>query len=409
MALHILKEAVFLRELAKRYRRVATVTSVRNRGLKKLFGPKAGTVKILLPEGPDYPVFQVVPPAWKGGQGGAWEILQQCYQNVLQMAADRHCEAVAVPLLAAGDPDFPANIDYKIAVDTIRAFLKDQPLDVHLLVFRQNAVPAPKLRRDVEQFLSRNYREWELPWSPSSFADQESRFDTIVPPFPCRSEVREEPDDSLDQAIRDWAAAQDSISVESCGQAPAPQESYWDEPPQKAKKEKADIRTEDSYADFSRKVRPAAPKKAIYPKASAGMSFPQKAKRVDRSTGSLPDLDQYLRDLDAGFSETLLKLIDRSGKKDSEIYNRANVSRQHFSKIRNNPDYKPTKATAIAFAIALELDMDETNDLIGRAGYTLTRSSKFDVIIMYFIQNRNYNMFDINETLYEFDQSLLGA
>jgi len=113
--------------------------------------------------------------------------------------------------------------------------------------------------------------------------------------------------------------------------------------------------------------------------------------------------------VDAGFSETLLKLIDKSGKKDSEIYNKANVSRQHFSKIRNNPDYKPTKATAIAFAIALELNMEQTQDLIGRAGYALTSSSKFDMIIMYFIQNRNYNMFDINEMLYAFDQSLLGC
>ena len=358
MALHILRDAVFARELVKRYRRYATATSVRNTGLKQLFGPKAGTVKILLPDGPSYPVFQVAAPAWKGGQDDAWETLQQCYQNVLQLAADRHCEAIVVPLLAAGDPDFPANIDYKIAVDTIRAFLKSHSLEVHLLVLRQNAVPAPKLHRAVENFLSRNYMEWELPWSPRPFADQESRFDTAVPSSQCCCEALEEPDDSLDQAIRDWAAA---------------------------------------------------PKKAVCPKASAGMSFPQRVKRAAQSTGSLPNLDQYLRDLDAGFSETLLKLIDRSGKKDSEIYNKANVSRQHFSKIRNNPDYKPTKATAIAFAIALELDMAETNDLIGRAGYALTRSSKFDVIIMYFIQNRNYNMFDINETLYEFDQSLLGA
>ena len=113
--------------------------------------------------------------------------------------------------------------------------------------------------------------------------------------------------------------------------------------------------------------------------------------------------------LDAGFSETLLTIIDRTGKKDSEIYNKANVSRQHFSKIRNNPEYKPTKPTAIALAIALELDMDETLDLIGRAGYTLTRSRKFDVIIMHFIQKRNYNLFEINEMLYEYDQSLLGT
>ena len=95
--------------------------------------------------------------------------------------------------------------------------------------------------------------------------------------------------------------------------------------------------------------------------------------------------------------------------KDSEIYNRANISRQQFSKIRNNPAYKPSKATAVAFAIALELDLEQTRDLIGRAGYALTNSSKFDVIIMYFIRERNYNMFDINAALFEFDQSLLGA
>ena len=120
-----------------------------------------------------------------------------------------------------------------------------------------------------------------------------------------------------------------------------------------------------------------------------------------------PDWDELLADIDAGFSETLLTLIDRTGKKDSEIYRKANVDRKLFSKIRNNPDYKPSKATALSFAIALELDLDETQDFIARAGYTLTHSSKFDVIVEYFIIHENYNIHELNAVLFEHDQPLL--
>lgn len=121
------------------------------------------------------------------------------------------------------------------------------------------------------------------------------------------------------------------------------------------------------------------------------------------------DWDELLDETDAGFSETLLKLIDKTGKKDSDIYKKANVDRKLFSKIRNNPAYKPSKITAVAFALALELNLEETQNFIGRAGYTLSHSSKFDIIIEYFIINKNYNVFEIDAVLFRYDQPLIGA
>ena len=121
------------------------------------------------------------------------------------------------------------------------------------------------------------------------------------------------------------------------------------------------------------------------------------------------DLDEFIKEKDAGFTETLLSLIKKSGMKNSAVYKKANISKQHFSKLINDPDAKPSKPTAIALALALELDLDGTKDLIGRAGYALTNSSTFDLIIRYFIEHKQFNVIEINIALYEFDQSLLGA
>lgn len=118
-------------------------------------------------------------------------------------------------------------------------------------------------------------------------------------------------------------------------------------------------------------------------------------------------LGKLIRHLDESFQETLLRLIDERGMKDSVCYKRAGVDRKLFSKIRSNPDYRPSKPTAIAFAIALELTLEETADLLRKAGYALSHSAKFDVIVEYFIVNGRYDLRALNEALYEFDQPLI--
>ena len=298
-------------------------------------------------------VIHAVGPVWQGGGQNEEKLLRSCYEKSLKLAKRHGCESVAFPMISAGNHGFPKDKALQIAMDAISAFLMKQEMQVYLVVFSRDAFGlSEKLFHKVSSFIDENY--------------------------------------VLEQNLKQYGVA-DKCTVRGVQQAMVLQEQM------RRRKEAVEMMP----VEESRMMAPSqapAPRPTVK-KPAAGFSL-RKTK---------PSLAQLLAETDAGFSETLLALIDRTGKKDSEIYTRANVSRQHFSKIRKNPGYKPTKATAIAFAIALELDLTQTQDLIGRAGYALTNSSKFDVIIMYFIQNRNYNMFDINETLYEFDQSLLGT
>jgi hypothetical protein len=299
-------------------------------------------------------VIHTVGPVWRGGQYGEESSLRRCYRASLELAAQYGCKSVAFPLISTGTYGFPKDRALRVAIDAISGFLLEREMQVYLVVFHREAFRlSEQLFADVASYIDEHYVDEKR---------REEYGDELL-----NRRLRERRRNAVLQAEQDFCGRAEmlpSMPVDACVSMEALLEKE-----QKPKK------------------------KTLF----------AAAKSKARS------LDELLRETDAGFSETLLKLIEASGQKPSEVYNRANVTKQHYSKIVNNPDYQPKKTTAVAFALALKLDLEQTQDLIGRAGYALSNSSKFDVIIKYFIEHRNYDLFEVNATLFDFDQPTLGV
>lgn len=255
-------------------------------------------------------VIHAVGPRWQDGKHGEEEKLASCYRVSLELAREHGCETVAFPLISSGIYGYPKDQAFKVAVDTIRAFLTENDMTVYLVILDRRAYQiGGKLFADIAAYIEDNYEEAH---------------------FVSRSMLMKQPETLP-----------------------------WEE----------------------------APEKATYAKT----------------------LDDALSRIDESFSEMLLRKIDENGMTDAQCYKKANIDRRLFSKIRSDRQYKPSKTTAIAFAVALELSIDEAREMLMKAGFALSRSNKFDIIIEYFIAHGNYDVFEINEALFAFGQNLLGS
>lgn len=295
-------------------------------------------------------VIHAVGPVWQDGHHNEQQLLVSAYRRSLELAAEHRCESVAFPLISSGIYGYPKDQALDVAVATIRDFLLEQgeeELEVYLVVFdRQSFRLSRNLSEKVESFIDQHYVDQHLDSKRSRRRLSEAEF------------WRNEP-----AAIAPVPMAEESAALSS--------------QPEK----------EDRFESLLQIFKPREPDKA--------------ATEVD--------FDRYIRRrLEETFSEKLLRLIDERGRTDVQVYRRANIDRKHFSKIRSNPAYQPKKQTVLAFAVALELDLEETRDLLRSAGYALSHSSKFDLIVECFIRNRNYDTFQLNEVLFAYDQPLLG-
>ena len=260
-------------------------------------------------------IIHAVGPIYKDGNSNEETYLKSAYENSLKLAKDYNLKSIAFPLISAGIYGYPKEEALNIAISTIKEFLKDNEMDIYLVVFDRKVVQlSEELYENIKHYIDCFYEDEN--YAPRNIND---------------------------------------LEIEEIFEA-----NYYS-------------------------------KQIIH----------------DEKSFSKESLESILGNMDETFSEMLLRLIDEKGKTDVQVYKKANMDRKLFSKIRSNKDYNPKKTTALSLAIALELSLDETKDLLSRAGYSLSPSNKFDLIIEYFIKNENYDIFIINEALFSFEQPLL--
>lgn len=355
---------------------------------RALGGCATGQVK--LTKGYNLParyIIHAVGPVWQGGNQGERELLASCYLEALTLAHQRGFESIAFPLISSGIYGYPKRLAMEVAADTIRQFLNSHDMVVYLALFDKQALDLGRsIFQDIQTFIDEKYVEDRAPWLEGRRKRAEDihsrRYERRRPAELTADDTLSLPWEEIEQSLQAPVDAPEPPA--KAAPPPLPQERSFSLPRFK--------RGKDRYQEENLPPPEAAPWQDMPAAAPAPLS-----------------LEDILSRLDEGFSQTLLRLIDLSGMTDPECYKKANVSRKLFSKIRGDIHYRPSKQTALAFCLALEMDLHATQDLLRKAGYALSPSSKADLIVEYFIRQGNYDIFQINEALFAYDQVLLGA
>ena len=347
-------------------------------------------------------IIHTVGPAWQGGDAGEFETLASCYRKSLLLAKQLGCESIAFPLISTGTYGFPKDKALSVAMETIENFLQGDDLDVTLTVLNKEAFTLSRdLLDDVQSYIDDrtaeqlHQAEYGAPFGMGMY-DERRAAKAAMPPQA--------------QPMAQSGAMSGSRSAEQS--KPRKGKGLFQKLSSLGKKEANAAlleASEESYKDrvedLSIHSAPAAGS-ATQPAASEEVKELYSLVLAKDASPSLPDRMAHLGDT---FQERLLHLIDEQDLPDPVVYKKANLDRKLFSKIRSNAAYRPSKNTVLALAIALELDLTQTKDLLARAGFAFSPSSKFDLIVQYCFEKGIYDIFEVNALLFSYDQPLLGA
>ena len=334
-------------------------------------------------------IIHTAGPVWYDGRHGEEELLRSCFRSCLALVKQYGLKSIAFPLISSGNYGYPMDQAIMIAMDEIGRFVIENEVDAYVVVYNKKAFRiSEKLFKDVQSYIDDNLViPPPDPRRLSGLGGRSLRQTTDVPKAGGILGSRRRPlggrpkRTKLSDVLSDENT--EGIALE-CQCADAAEE----------------------YAEQT--ASESAPSNAV--NAGAEM-FAAKTLYEDDSCGRFGSdtLEDILRKQQESFSDMLFRLIDASGRTDPDVYKKANMDRKLFSKIRSNPQYRPSKHTVEALCISLELDIDTARDLMAKAGYAFSDSDRFDLIIRFYIERGFYNIFEINDTLFFYTEDCLGA